>query len=99
MSVDDCKGLYYGGYGELANPLQWPQLRKKTTPCCSDNNKAGSSTATPLRSKASQVLPDWPDRAADPIRNRASVATLIPTVDSFSDPPPKTPSTKGIFFF
>lgn len=20
---------YYGGYGELANPLQWPQLRKK----------------------------------------------------------------------
>lgn len=25
----DCKETYCGGIGELANPLQWPQLRKR----------------------------------------------------------------------
>ena len=29
MSVEYYSDNYYGGYGELANPLQWPQLRKK----------------------------------------------------------------------
>lgn len=28
MSVN-CKEIYAGGIGELVNPLQWPQLRKK----------------------------------------------------------------------
>ncbi|RWW30108.1 hypothetical protein GW17_00005324 [Ensete ventricosum] len=30
--MSDCSSSeegYYGGFGELANPLQWPQLRKK----------------------------------------------------------------------
>lgn len=29
MSVEYYSDNYYGGYGALANPLQWPQLRKK----------------------------------------------------------------------
>ncbi|KAJ6386981.1 hypothetical protein OIU78_016839 [Salix suchowensis] len=28
MSVN-CKEIYLGGIGELVNPLQWPQLRKR----------------------------------------------------------------------
>lgn len=28
MSVD-CVETYFGGFGELVNPIQWPQLRKR----------------------------------------------------------------------
>lgn len=69
--------------------------QEKATPCCGDNNNPNSSTA-PLRPNRS---PSSSDPTADPIRNRAPVAALMPAVDSFADPPPKTTSTKGFLLF
>jgi len=63
--------------------------QEKATP----NNLSNSPTA----STSSAVPSSWAHPTADPFRNRPSVSALVPAVDSFPDPPPKTTSTtKGI---
>ncbi|KAJ7953563.1 Amine oxidase [Quillaja saponaria] len=61
---------------------------------------AQEKATPPLLPRASNVLHDWPamktDPSEDPIRSSASVPTLIRPVDTLSDPPPLTTSTKGL---
>ena len=70
---------------------------EKATPCCIGDAKPA------LARQASNVLQDWSAAGSDPsqdqISKRATVATLMHSVDSLPQPAANPTATKGIYIY
>ncbi|KAG2243188.1 hypothetical protein Bca52824_094966 [Brassica carinata] len=83
MSLD-CVETYFGGFGELVNPIQWPQLRKRRRFVLTTVEEAL------LRLRNSSEAPSEDRRAS-----KVALESVMRPVDSMPDTA-KKPANKGI---
>jgi hypothetical protein len=73
--------------------------QEKTTPCCAPTVTKSLPPQTPPTALLGKPSGDWAvagsDPSEDPALKRSSVATMIRSFDTITDPPTNTASTKG----